>query len=118
MISRKPGLSGLATSVKGLILVSAIAILLPCCGESSRPVSESGSPLSPDERYIVQLYVKINDLEKNLQDNPSDSVKIRAEFRAGVDSARVVRILGELEKKPERWFSVYARINELLGHEE
>ncbi len=117
MTSRKPGLYGLAISVKGLILIAALAILLPCCGKTSRPVSESGGPLSPDERYIVQLYVKINDLEKNLQDNPSDSVKIRAEFRAGVDSARVVRILGELEKKPERWFPVYSRINELLGHE-
>jgi len=117
MTSRKPGLNCPAISFKGLILIAALAILLPCCGETSRPVSESGGPLSPDERYIVQLYVKINDLEKNLQDNPSDSVKIRAEFRAGVDSARVVRILGELEKKPERWFPVYSRINELLGHE-
>ncbi|MCU0639126.1 MAG: hypothetical protein MUF59_04570 [Candidatus Krumholzibacteria bacterium] len=117
MISRKPDLSRLATSVRDLILIAALAIILPSCGESSRPVYESGGPLSPDERYIVQLYVKINDLEKNLQDNPSDSLKLRAEFRAGVDSARVVRILGELEKKPERWFSVYSRINELLGHE-
>ena len=116
MISDNPNHSGLDYYVRRLLLVATLAILLPCCGEPARPVSESGGPLSPDERYIVQLYVKIHDLEKNLQDNPSDSVKIRAEFRAGVDSTRVVRILGELEKKPERWLPVYARINELLGH--
>lgn len=116
MTRMKPDLSRFIFSGKCLILFAAIAMFQPSCGDTTRPGSESGATLSPDERYIVQLYVKINDLEKNLQDNPSDSVKIRAEYRAGVDSARVIRILDELEKKPERWLPVYSRINELLGH--
>ncbi|MBN1163336.1 MAG: hypothetical protein JXB45_02045 [Candidatus Krumholzibacteriota bacterium] len=69
--------------------------------------------LTPDERYLVELYLKINELEKNLQDNPADSAKKWEELKQEIDRERVHRTLRELEKDPERWISVYGRINEL-----
>ncbi len=117
MTTKKPGYFRLLSEGKGPIFLTVLLLLLPCCGRSTRTESETGSTLSPDERYIVQLYMKINELEKNLQDNPSDSVKKWEQLRNGVDSVRVRNILVELEKNPGRWLPVYVRIDELLEHE-
>ena len=88
------------------------------CSKPQETVSEKNSTLTPDERYIVQLYMKINDLEKNLQENPSDSTKKWDELRREVDEDRIRAILTDLEKDPERWLAVYGRITELLDRKE
>ncbi len=88
------------------------------CSKPQEIASEKNSTLTPDERYIVQLYMKINDLEKNLQENPSDSIKKWDELRGEVDEDRIRAILTDLEKDPERWLPVYGRITELLDRKE
>jgi len=95
-------------------ILAAAALIAAGCVQSDTISSEKARDLTPDERYLVQLYLKINDLEKNLQDNPADSAIKWNELKASVDTARVRRTLAELEKDPKRWLGVYTRINDLM----
>ncbi|MBU8920644.1 MAG: hypothetical protein KOO63_02180 [Bacteroidales bacterium] len=101
-----------------LTFCAALIVVTIGCSKPKETVSEKSSTLSPDERYIVQLYMKINDLEKNLQENPSDSTKKWAELRKEVDEERIRAILVELEKDPERWLAVFGRISELVDRKQ
>lgn len=94
-------------------VVVAACIAATGCGRNDPVNEEKSRALSPDERYIVELYMKINDLEKNLQDNPADSLKKWDTLRAEVDSVHVQRALDALERNPERWLGIYNRIVEL-----
>jgi hypothetical protein len=96
------------------MILAAASILAAGCEKPDTISSEKARDLSPDERYLVQLYLKINDLEKNLQDNPADSSRKWDELKAEVDTARVRRVMRELERDPERWLGVYTRINDLM----
>lgn len=107
--------TGPARPVRALLAPLVVALCLAAAG-CDRPDSieeEKSRTLSADERYLVELYLKINDLEKNLQINPEDSLKKWDELRASVDTARVQRALRALEDDPERWVGIYGRINEL-----
>ena len=95
------------------ILVAA-ALLAVGCEKPDTISSEKTRGLTPDERYLVQLYLKINDLEENLQDNPADSARKWDELKASVDTTRVRQTIAELEKDPKRWLGVYTRINDLM----
>jgi hypothetical protein len=88
--------------------------ILSSCEPPGQVESEKSRTLTPDERYIVELYVKINEIEENLQDNPEETEKKWAELRAEIDVERVERILTELEEDPQRWLAIYARINERI----
>ena len=94
--------------------LAAAAILASGCEKPDTVASEKVRNLTPDERYLVQLYLKINDLEINLQDNPADSARKWDELKASVDTARVRLALSELERDPKRWLGVYKRINDLM----
>ena len=95
-------------------MLAAAALLAAGCERSDTIESEKARDLTPDERYLVQLYLKINDLEENLQDNPADSARKWDELKASVDTARVRRAIAELEKDPTRWLGVYTRVNDLM----
>ena len=94
-------------------MLTAAALLVAGCETPDTISSEKARDLTPDERYLVRLYLKINDLEKNLQDNPADSARKWDELKASVDTARVRATIAGLEKDPTRWLGVYTRINEL-----
>jgi hypothetical protein len=105
--ARKPVLLSAAALI-------AVALLAAGCEKPDTVDSEKTRDLTPDERYLVQLYLKINDLEKNLQDNPADSARKWDELKASVDTARVKRTLTALENDPKRWLGIYSRINEMM----
>jgi hypothetical protein len=111
-------ISRLCAIIRGLALVAALlaaaALLVAGCDKPSTVDSEKARNLTPDERYLIQLYLKINDLEKNLQDNPADSARKWDELKASVDTARVRLTIAELEKDPKKWLGVYKRINDLM----
>ena len=96
------------------IILAAAALLAAGCEKPDTISSEKARDLTPDERYLVQLYLKINDLEENLQENPADSARKWDELKASVDTARVRLTIAELEKDPKRWLGVYKRINDLM----
>jgi hypothetical protein len=95
-------------------LLAAAALLAAGCEKPDTISSEKARDLTPDERYLVQLYLKINDLEGNHQDNPADSARKWDELKASVDTARVRRTIAVLEKDPQRWLGVYTRVNDLM----
>lgn len=95
-------------------MLAAATLLAAGCEKPDTINSEKAKDLTPDERYLVQLYLKINDLEENLQDNPADSARKWDEFKATVDTARVNRIITTLEDDPTRWLGIYTRINDLM----
>ena len=99
-----------------LILMLAFApllALLPSCQGTDRVEEQKSRPLTPDERYLVDLYTKITEIEENLQDNPDALEEKRRELREEIDLERIERVLIELEKDPERWLAIYNRILEL-----
>jgi len=118
-----PGRRGVLARLRGAVahssraflasLVLAVCVSTAGCEKPDSVDDEKSRDLSADERYLVELYLKINDLEKNLQMNPEDSLKKWDELRASVDTARVQRALRGLENDPERWVGIYGRINEL-----
>ena len=113
MTARRAGL--LITCLSMLLL--AVAALQSC--ERPSPVAqETKRTLTEDERYIVKLYMKITEIEENLQDNPESREKKWDEIGAEFDIDRVRRILTELEKDPKRWLAIYGRISELLKRRE
>jgi hypothetical protein len=100
-----------------LALMLALSFLSGCQGRD--PIEQKKSrPLSPDERYLVELYMKITEIEEKLQDNPEALEEKRAELREELDLERIRRVLLELEKDPERWLAVYNRIFELQQRNE
>jgi len=104
----------LAALTSRALLAGAIILLAFSSCQSPDPVTkEKARNLSPDERYLVDYYMKIIEFEKYLHDNPGSAEEKRAELEKGFDRKRIRRTLDELEKKPERWLAIYNRINEL-----
>jgi hypothetical protein len=96
-----------------LLPVLAAALVASC--HNPDPIKDKkGRTLTPDERYIVELYMKISEIEENLQDNPEEREKKLRDLGTEFDTERVRSILLELRNDPERWLTVYSRINELL----
>jgi hypothetical protein len=87
-------------------------LITGCSGDN--PETARDRTLTEDERYLVQLYVKIHKLETNLQNNPRELSKKLEELRSGADSVRIARTLDKLEEDPVKWIAVYNRINTLL----
>ena len=102
------------TLVLAASILASAALLAAGCEKPDTVGTEKARDLTPDERYLIQLYLKINDLEKNLQENPTDSVRKWDELKASVDTARVRRTIAGLENDPKRWLGVYTRINDLM----
>ncbi|MBN2185309.1 MAG: hypothetical protein JW746_08280 [Candidatus Krumholzibacteriota bacterium] len=98
-------------------MIPVILFLSQGCGHSGDSLPEKGASLTPDEEYIVQLYMKINELEKNLQDNPSDSLKKWEAMKEEIDQKRVLRTIEALKEDPERWYAVFSRIELLMEPE-
>lgn len=110
----------LSRTLAAVLLLAVMLTLsfLPAC-QSRDPIKQQKErSLSPDERYLVELYMKITEIEENLQDNPETLEEKRAELREEIDLERIRRILLELEQDPERWLAVYNRIFELQQRSE
>ena len=96
------------------LFLAAVALLSLCSCQSPDPVAkEKERTLTPDERYLVDYYMKITEFEKLLHDNPASREEKRKELDENLDRERIRRTLAELEKRPERWLAIYNRINEL-----
>lgn len=95
-----------------IILIISASFLLGCQRHNQLEEQKTRT-LTPDERYLIELYLKITEFEENLQDNPEGSEEKREELREDTDLERIKRVLDELEQNPERWLAVYNRIHEL-----
>jgi hypothetical protein len=94
--------------------LAAVALLFLYSCQSPDPVArEKERTLTPDERYLVDYYMKIIEFEKLLHDNPASREEKRKELDKDLDRERIRKTLAELEKTPERWLAIYYRINVL-----
>jgi hypothetical protein len=110
---RRPSVSLSRYRISLLIILIISAVLLFGCQQHNPLEEQKTRTLTPDERYLIELYMKITEFEENLQDNPEGSEEKREELRDEIDIERLRRILDELEQNPERWLAIYNRIHEL-----
>jgi hypothetical protein len=96
-----------------IILLLSAAVLLPACQQQDPVEREKNRILTPDERYLIELYMKITEIEENLQDNPEALEEKREELRKEIDLDRLRLVLQELERDPDRWLAIYNRIHVL-----
>jgi hypothetical protein len=97
-----------------LFFPAALAFMFICSCQSPDPVAkEKERTLTPDERYLVDYYMRIIEFEKYLHDNPGSADDKKVEIEKGFDAERIRKTLVELDKKPEHWLAIYNRINEL-----
>jgi hypothetical protein len=97
-----------------LLFSTALAVVfLPACERQDPVEQEKNRILTPDERYLIELYMKITEIEDNLQDNPEALEEKREQLRKEIDLDRLRQVLLELERDPGRWLAVYNRIHEL-----
>ncbi|MFO7914662.1 MAG: hypothetical protein R6U43_03105 [Candidatus Krumholzibacteriales bacterium] len=109
----KPGVRNfIGTGFLVFFILASLAFFAGCSENDTDRARDR--TLTADERYLVQLYVKIHKLETNLQNNPEELSKKLAELRGRADSTRINRTLRDLEKEPVKWIAVYNRINTLL----
>ncbi len=96
-----------------LLALASFAVLLSSCQPHDPITKEKQRTLSPDERYLVEYYMKLTQLRENLHDNPVELQEKQELLRSEADTARIRRTLEGLQKDPEHWLGIYNRINEL-----
>lgn len=80
-----------------------------------RGAGPSGPPaLGADERTLVDLYVRISQIESRRADEPDSVGPALDRLRVGADSAAVQRALARLEAEPVRWQYVFDAIAQRL----
>ena len=99
--------------LRALLPIAFAVIFLSSCQSPDPVAKEKTRTLTPDERYLVEYYMKIIEYEKYLHDNPGVAEDRKAELLRSFDEQRIRKTLAELEKKPEHWLAIYNRINEL-----
>jgi hypothetical protein len=85
-----------------------------CCGAEDK---SSNTTLSPDERYLVDAYVRVRRAGAMypFQREAGDSV---LDHLAGVvDTVRVSRAIASLNATPERWTFIFQTIEQELGNQ-
>lgn len=103
----------LRSCIPPILTLILSAGLLVGCQQHNRLEEQKTRTLTPDERYLIELYMKITEFEENLQDNPELAEEKREDLREEIDIERIKRVLDELEQDPKRWLAIYNRIHEL-----
>ena len=85
-----------------------------CCGSEKKP---SEPALSPDEKYLVDAYVRVRRAGALLpvQREVADSLLERL-GGGEVDTLRVARAIAAINATPERWPFIIQKIAESLGN--
>jgi hypothetical protein len=83
-----------------------------CCGRGETPAPAA---LSPDERYLVDAYVRVRRAGAfhPYQREIADSLLTR--LSGEVDTLRVARAISSLNATPERWTVIFEAIENELG---
>jgi hypothetical protein len=83
-----------------------------CCGPGEAP---KPAPLSPEERYLVDAYVRVRRAEAlhPWQRELADS--LLAHLSGDVDTVRISRVISGLNATPERWPVIFEAIEKELG---
>ena len=83
-----------------------------CCGAEEKP---SNATLSPDERYLVDAYVRVRRASAIFSQQHEVGDSVLARLAGEVDTVRVARTIASLNTTPERWTIILRRIEEELS---
>jgi hypothetical protein len=83
-----------------------------CCGPKEEP---SKTALSPDERYLVESYVRVRRAGSLYPYQREVADSILARLAGDVDTVRVARAIAGLNATPERWTFIFETIEKELG---
>ncbi|HKW13707.1 MAG TPA: hypothetical protein VJS69_04390 [Candidatus Krumholzibacteria bacterium] len=93
------------------VFAAVLVATVICCGSDKKPANTA---LSPDERYLVDAYVRVRRAGALLpvQHEVGDSLLTR--LAGDVDTVRVARTIASLNATPERWTFILQKIQESL----
>ena len=84
--------------IASLALAAITVFLIASCQNPDPIAKEKERTLTPDERYLVEYYMKIAELRKNLHDNPASIEEKRAHLESEIDTVRIRRTIAALER--------------------
>jgi hypothetical protein len=93
------------------VFAAVLVATVICCGSEKKPANTA---LSPDERYLVDAYVRVRRAGALLpmQHEVGDSLLTR--LAGDVDTVRVSRAIASLNATPDRWSFILQKIQESL----
>lgn len=103
-----------------LLLVIALCLLpfVYSC-ENPDPVENlEKRTLSKDESRLIELYIKINKLSKDLKDDRENFNERISETKSEIDPEKIRMMIDETNKEPEKWLAIFKRIYTLQRLEE
>ena len=84
-----------------------------CCGPEKKPANTA---LSPDERYLVDAYVRVRRAGALLPVQHEVGDSLLTLLSGDVDTVRVARTIATLNATPERWSFILQRIQDSLDN--
>ena len=98
----------------GRVLVAALLLFAswfhPGCSRRTAPAAE----LEPDERSLVDAYVRLALLQTLRAESPDSAAVLRRELAATLDTTAVRRAMASISRDPLRWELVYDAIAKRL----
>jgi hypothetical protein len=94
------------------VFAAVLIATVICCGAEKKA---SNTTLSPDERYLVDAYVRVRRAGALLPNQPQAGDSVLAHLAGDVDTVRVARAIASLNATPERWTFIIEKIEEALG---
>lgn len=94
------------------VFAAVLVATVICCSAEENP---SSTALSPDERYLVDAYVRVRRAGALLPHQPEAADSVLAHLAGEVDTVRVARAIASLNATPERWGFIFERIEAALG---
>lgn len=93
-------------------LAATLVATVICCGADKEPPTAA---LSPDERYLVDTYVRVRLAGALFPHQREVADSVLAHLAGVVDTVRVARTIASLNATPERWVFIFRTIEEELG---
>jgi hypothetical protein len=94
------------------VFAAVLVATVICCGAGKK---SPDTTLSPDERYLVDAYVRVRRAGALLPVQPQVGDSILARMAGEVDTVRVARTIAALNATPERWTFILQKIEESLS---
>jgi len=94
------------------VFAAVLVATVICCGAEEK---SSNTTLSPDERYLVDAYVRVRRASATFSQQHEVGDSLLARLAGEVDTVRVARTIAALNATPERWTVILERIEEALS---
>jgi hypothetical protein len=91
--------------------VLALALCLSCNAQDQ----PSETPLTPDEDYLVESYVRVRRAEAMFPHQRALADSLLDRLAGEIDTVRVARAIAALNTRPERWTTVFEAIEQRLA---